>query len=433
MDEKVLAERSALMNEWDGLNKKAEAAEGLTADESTRVESIRSRVEAIDKAAEDAAKKTEAERLAMRTRAQVSHESFKNLNNRKTPQVFGIVKDYNDRTYLKNRDMALRGWFKGDEATDKHFEAAAEIGLNLRGPLDISCESSIDREIRTRAAQTVTTTGGGYAIPTGFIPKLDDTLLFYNPMRGYADVLVTDSGNTINMPTVSDTSNKAPLLAINTAGSETAITLGQVSLGAYKQSTQILVPNELIADSGINLEERLAYLLGERHGRQEQDDFTTADGSSKPTGIVTGATSGKTAASATAIAFNELIDLVASVDAAYQQNGVFMMHQLVWAYLCKLQDSYGRNYLIDPSNGNNRRLLGREVILNNAMASTVATGNKTVLFGDFKKFMIRQVRDRQLIRSTERYVLEDQTVFIMRQRYDSKVTQTTAIKYLVQA
>jgi HK97 family phage major capsid protein len=206
-----------------------------------------------------------------------------------------------------------------------------------------------------------------------------------------------------------------------------------VSLGAYKQHTSILVPNELIADTGINLEERLAYLMGERHGRKEQADFTTADGSSKPTGVVTGATLGKTAASATAIAFNELIDLVGSVDAAYQQNGVFMMHQLVWAYLCKLQDTQGRNYLIDPSNGNNRRLLGRDVVLNNAMASTIATGNKTVLFGDLKKFMIRQVRDRQLIRSTERYVLEDQTVFILRQRYDSKVVQTTAIKYLAQA
>jgi hypothetical protein len=65
------------MTEWDGLNKKGEGVEGLTADESTRVESIRSRVEAIDKAAEDAAKKTEAERLAMRTRAQASAESFK--------------------------------------------------------------------------------------------------------------------------------------------------------------------------------------------------------------------------------------------------------------------------------------------------------------------------------------------------------------------
>ncbi|MFQ5518293.1 MAG: phage major capsid protein, partial [Acidimicrobiia bacterium] len=49
-------------------------------------------------------------------------------------------------------------------------------------------------------------------------------------------------------------------------------------------------------------------MLGERLGRIQSSQFTTGTGSSQPHGVVTASTLGKTAASATAITGDEILD-----------------------------------------------------------------------------------------------------------------------------
>lgn len=447
--EKVLAERAAAMEKVDALVKLSETRE-WTPEETAQVEALKSQVndlntrvaaleaEGSDSMETDSAKppaegemKSKPRSPEFITRAEQTAAFLR--SQRQTPHPVGFVRDLNDRKAQRSAALAFQGWLRGADASDEQRQAMADCGIRNSERLTLPSKE----EAETRAAQTITTTGGGHAIATGFVQKFEERLLYYCPIRQYADILTTAEGNPLNFPTVDDTSISAADRTINTATSEDAFTLGQVSLSSYGKSTELLVPYELFMDATLsNFESRLADLLAERHGRKEQTDFTTGSGSSAPQGMVTGAGTGKTTASATAIAADEILDLEASLDPAYRQGAVFFMHSSVWTYIRKLKDSQGR-YLVGDWNalgqGTGYSLLGYPVIFNNAMASSVATTNKTVLFCQPKKFMIRQAGARELIRDTSRFVREDQILIKLRQRYDSRVVQANAFKLLVQA
>ena len=100
---------------------------------------------------------------------------------------------------------------------------------------------------------------------------------------------------------------------------------GQVSIGAYKLATMIKVSEELISDSVFNLEQYIAKEFGRRIGSKEEEAFFIGDGTGKPTGIFNatgGAGVGITAASATALTIDEIMDLFYSLKAPYRKNAV---------------------------------------------------------------------------------------------------------------
>ncbi|NBS71474.1 phage major capsid protein, partial [bacterium] len=245
----------------------------------------------------------------------------------------------------------------------------------------------------------------------------------------------TASGNPIDIPTVDDTSNNGELVAENAAYATQDVTFSKVTLNAYKFTSKLVLASlELLQDSAIDVATILGNLLGERIGRSQLGYFTTGTGSSQPQGAVTGSAAGVTSASATAIAVDDLLGLVHSVDRAYRDAGAFMMHDSVLLAVRKLKDStnqpiFTQSYIV----GEPDRLFGYPVVINNSMASTVATTNKTVLFGDWSKFVIRDALDIQLVRSDERYMEYGQSAFVALARSDSKVTISSAIKRLTQA
>jgi HK97 family phage major capsid protein len=78
---------------------------------------------------------------------------------------------------------------------------------------------------------------------------------------------------------------------------------GQVILDAFKLATIIKVSRELMADSAFPLESYLAQDFGRRLGTLEEEAFIVGDGVKKPTGFLSSAQIGATAASPTAIRF----------------------------------------------------------------------------------------------------------------------------------
>ena len=349
--------------------------------------------------------------------------------------VPNIVRDLNDRRAIRNRDMALRGWALQPTGlcSAEHVRAANEIGFNLNNKvLNLRLNENPGKETR---AQSTSGSAGGYLVPTDLIRSLETALAYTCPIRQYAKVIRTASGNPIDIPTVDDTSNNGELVAENTAYATQDVTFSKVTLNAYKFTSKLVLASlELLQDSAINVGEILGNLLGERIGRSQLGYFTTGTGSSQPQGAVTGSAAGVTSASATAIAVDDLLGLVHSVDRSYRDAGAFMMHDSILLAVRKLKDStnqpiFTQSYIV----GEPDRLFGYPVVINNSMASTVATTNKTVLFGDWSKFIIRDALDIQLVRSDERYMEYGQSAFVALARTDSKVTISGALKRLTQA
>ena len=214
---------------------------------------------------------------------------------------------------------------------------------------------------------------------------------------------------------------------------------GAITFGAQKYSSKlVLISSELLRDSAFNLAAEIGRVAGERIGRIVNTDLTTGSGAGTvPKGIITAATSGVTAATATAIAWTEVLDLIHSVDVAYrsQPGAGIMCHDNVVLYLRKLADGMGRlMWESNPVVGQPDRLHGYPVIVNNDMASAVSGTNKTLLFGALNKYKVREVASIRLRRLVERYAEYDQEGFVAFMEYDGDLLDagTNPVKYLKQ-
>ncbi len=300
-------------------------------------------------------------------------------------------------------------------------------------------KSSVPMPDEVRAQSVGTDSAGGYTVPEGFQAEIVKSMAAWGPMLdgNVTRVLTTTTGNPIPWPTVNDTSNTGALLAENTQEGEQDVTFAEKVLNAYKYSSDIIrVSMELLQDSAFNMDQLLAELFGERLARVSNTALTTGTGSSQPNGIVTASALGKTAASATAITFDEIIDLFHSVDPAYRMSPMcrWMFNDTTLAAIRKLKDGDG-NYLWAPADGRAgvpATILDCPFSVNQAMAA-MTTGNKTVIFGDMNKYVVRRVRDFSLLRLAERYADYYQVGFLAFNRIDGELLDTAAVKVLIQA
>jgi len=216
------------------------------------------------------------------------------------------------------------------------------------------------------------------------------------------------------------------------------MTFAAVNLNAYNYSSGIVkVSRQLLQDGAFNLDAFLVDALGGRIARGTNADFTTGDGSSKPKGVVAGSAAGKTAASATAVTAAEILDLMYSVDPSYRNaaNAGFMMKDSTLAAVRKLGLGSANDFPIfvpAMNPGEKDMLYGKPIHINNDM-DAIATGKKTILFGDFSKFVVRVAGGLQFLRLDERFADALVVGYIAYKRVDSNILQANAIKHLVQA
>jgi HK97 family phage major capsid protein len=360
------------------------------------------------------------------------------------------------RATAQDQDLALRGWLlagsEDKEPSDEQRLAAKRCGFNLNAGsitlklAPVALRSLNPRDVEAwekRAAMGVASGSIGlYTSPDSPMGALERALLSFGGMRQVATVIRTSSGSDMPFPTSDDTSNKGAILAENTQVSEVDITFGQLVLQAFKYSSKlVLVAQELLQDSSVNVPELIGKALGERIGRIQNDHFTTGDASSKPNGIVTASTAGVTATSLTAtVTYDFIMDLIHSVDPAYRDNARFMFHDGGLKMLKKTKvlqysgDTVGAP-LWQPSlvAGQPDMIAGYPYVVNQSM-TTPATAVKSILFGDLSKYMIRDVADIRLVRMDERYADYDQVGFTAFMRSDGDLLDagTHPVKHLLQ-
>ena len=290
--------------------------------------------------------------------------------------------------------------------------------------------------LEKRALSSVTGASGAYTIPEGFANELEVALKFYGGILNVATIMDTDTGNPIPHPTMNDTANTGAILDENTSmGASTDPSFGVVTLGAYTYSSKpILVPNQLLEDSAFNLEAYLSNALAERIARAFNTSATTGNGTTAPQGLVTASFKGADAAAA-AITYDNLVDLMHSVDPNYRKNGKWMMNDNTFKALRKLKDTTGQPiFQLSMRDGEPTTLLGKPVEINNDMAD-IAASAKSVLFGDFSKYKVRRVKNYGVKRLTERYADYNQTGYILFVRLDGKLIDagTNPVKHLLHA
>ena len=259
--------------------------------------------------------------------------------------------------------------------------------------------SAEDWQIIRNTMSTTTGSEGGYTVATEVAQVVADALKSLGGMRSVATVIQTAMGNTINYPNSDGTTEEGEIVAQNTAASDADISFGVTPIDVYKYSSKVVtVPVELLQDAAVDIEAFVNTRCVARVGRITNKHFTVGTGTSQPKGIVVASTAGKvgTTGQTATVTVDDLIDLEHSVDYAYREGGRcrWMMHDQTYKVVKKLKDTTGRPLFIPGYDGLGGRapdtLLGYPITINNHMP-TMAANAKSILFGDFTNYIIRDV------------------------------------------
>lgn len=308
----------------------------------------------------------------------------------------------------------------------KNAEYTDEERAIMRSAIQAGAQA--DKAGEVRAMSVNTDAAGGYLAPAEFQKRLlEATLAFGGVRNSGATIITTADGRDIQVPTIDDTANSGARLAENTAvASATDMTFGLKTLKAWKYTSNlILVPSELIQDSVFDVLGLIARKLAERLARTTSNDFSNGDGAAGPEGYVPFSTQGTQGATgqSTSVIYNDLLALEHSIDPSYRNSAScrFGFRDASLLVLKKLKDGEGRP-LWQPGIGANAPdvLCGYKYFIDQNIPAMAASA-KSILFGDFSHFWIRDVSGVVLRRLDERYGEYDQVGFIAFERHDSKL------------
>lgn len=288
--------------------------------------------------------------------------------------------------------------------------------LNARRTGDIANVMSLPQA----GMSTGTPAEGGYTVAQEYYRELTKAMKAEGGIRSVSRIIQTGTGAKMNFPAADATSEEGEIVGENQAVTLGETTFGNKTLDAFKYSSKkIALPFELLQDSMFDLEGYIKELLAVRIGRITNKHFTVGTGSNQPQGIVPASAAGKVGAAGqtASVTYDDLIDLEHSVDPAYRGNAVYLMHDMTVKALRKIVDANKRpifvpGYEVGSPGGEPDRLLGRPIHISQEMP-TMAANAKSILFGDFSKYLIREVMDLTLFRMADsNFILNGQIGFV---------------------
>lgn len=343
-----------------------------------------------------------------------------------------------DQTYIEDQEGEQRQQQgnHGDPQQQANERRTAAFDKFLRhGFAELSAEErQAVKELRAQG--TSPDAKGGYTVPTQLLNKIVDSMKAYGGIASVAQILNTSNGQDIAWSTSDGTSEEGELLGENTETTEEDVTFGGATLGAKKLSSKIIrVSNELLQDSGVDIEAYLASRIGQRIGRGEAKYLVLGTGAGtplQPKGLAASVTSTVSTAAAATFKWTELNSLKHAVDPAYRNgpNVRFAFNDATLQVIEEMVDAQNRPlWLPSIIGGAPATVLQTPYVIDPAIPN-IAAGAKFAYFGDFNRFIIRRVSYMTLKRLVERYAEYDQTAFLAFHRFDCVLEDTAAIKAL---
>jgi HK97 family phage major capsid protein len=330
---------------------------------------------------------------------------------------------------------------RADEAisvAQRNEERKLEASLATRGFVTPEREERSEADIlrhiaETRGAHTfeqratlVTSTN---TVPRSFFEQVFDIARLVGPMLDEAELINTASGEELTIPTLTAYSS-AVLTAEGSALDDNAPTYSSIQLGAFKYGQLISVSSELVSDAGFNIEAHLANQAGNGLGFAINKDLTTGDGSNKPNGIITAASTGiQGTATSGVFTADEAIALQYTLDGMARRlpNVKYMANGNTIGKLRTLKSDDGA-YLYQVNVGQPDSFAGYEVVENPHMASTGTAGQLALAFGHLPSYKVRIAGGMQVASSSDYAFNKDIVTYRFLMRIDGDLTHPSHVK-----
>ena len=391
--------RNTKAGEAQALNSKYPADQRMPKPEAEALDALLAEIESID------------DEIVRETRlAKLAAEQTDNLLNRARDDAT------KDPSKHSTNSKALRAYLQGGIAAltdEQRNELQARLTPDIRAAMQFTPQA---------AMSTTTPAEGGYTVATEYMRSLEEAMKAYGGMMEASLVINTTSGAQMNFPTADATAEVGEIVGQNAAVTTGETTFGNATIDVYKYSSKkIALPWELLQDTFLDIEAYIQSLLAMRLGRIQNQHFTTGTGTGQPRGLVTAAAVGKTGTTGqtTTVIYDDLVDLEHSVNRAYRGlPGVgWMMADSSVKVVRKIKDSQGRPIFVPGYEAGNPggapdRLLNKPIYINDDVPAMAANA-KSILYGAFRKYIVRRVMDLTLFRMTDSaFTLNGQVGFV---------------------
>lgn len=321
------------------------------------------------------------------------------------------------------REERTRGVSNLPAPTDAEERAAAEESAFV--------DYVMGRVSELRAGeQNLTMANNGAIIPTSIADRIVTAVRDRCPILSGATIYRVNG--TLKVP-VWGKANTTHDIAVGYQTEFTELTADSgkftsVDLSGYLAGALTLIGNSVENNSVFNVTDFIINQMAEEIALFLEKELLNGT-SGKATGALSTPTV-VTAASATAITADELIELQAQVKQVYQANACWTMAPETFTSLKKLKDSSGRYLLQDDVTGEfPYRLLGKPVYLSDNMPK-LAAGASAVLYGDYSGLSVNLREDISIQVLREKYATQHAIGVVAWFEFDSKVTDSQKLAVL---
>lgn len=307
---------------------------------------------------------------------------------------------------------------KPDETKDRAELEERAFESYIRGTLDLE----------TRADVNLTKSDNGSVIPSSIANKIIEKVKEMSPL--FALATHYNVGGTLTIPSYDESTQKITMAYATefTAIDSTSGKFTSISLTGFLAGARSLVSKSLVNNSQFDLVPFVVRKMAEAAAYWIENQLingTTGkiEGLSKVTASVT-------AASATAVTADELIDLQETIPDVYQGGCIWVMSKATRTAIRKLKDGQN-NYLLnkDATSRWGYTLFGKDVYISDNMPD-MAAGKRAILYLDPTGLAVKMTETPSVEVLREKYADQHAIGVICWMELDSKVENTQKIAAL---
>lgn len=307
---------------------------------------------------------------------------------------------------------------KPDETKDRAELEERAFESYIRGTLDLE----------TRADVNLTKSDNGAVIPSSIANKIIEKVKEMSPL--FAMATHYNVGGTLTIPSYDESTQKITMSYATefTAIDSTSGKFTSISLTGFLAGARSLVSKSLVNNSQFDLVPFVVRKMAEAAAYWIENQLingTTSkiEGLSKVTASVT-------AASATAVTADELIDLQETIPDVYQGGCIWVMSKATRTAIRKLKDGQN-NYLLnkDATSRWGYTLFGKDVYISDNMPD-MAAGKRAILYLDPTGLAVKMTETPSVEVLREKYADQHAIGVICWMELDSKVENAQKIAAL---
>lgn len=285
-----------------------------------------------------------------------------------------------------------------------------------------------------RAAQNLTFGANGAVVPATIAGKIIDKVKELSPI--YAQATHYNLPGTLTIPYVDDSNDDVTVAFSDEFGTLTAHAndYKSITLTGYLAASLTLISKKLMNNAAFDVLSLVITRMAESYAQFFEKQCLKGE-SGKTTGALAGVPEGQTvtAASATDITGDDLIDVQDAIPDVYQMNAIWIMSRKTRNAIRKLKNKDG-DYLLnkDMTTPWGYMLLGHPVFVSENM-DDIAAGKEVILYGDMSGLAVKESEALEIQVLREKYAEQHAVGVLGWSEIDTKVENAQKLSKLKMA